>query len=102
MRSRGEQPRPLRLRQRQITGPTRLVLDLTGIDFFGTAGFAALRNVIVICAQYGVSWVLVVGPQLRRFLTICDPDNLLPVADSAVEHQDAGLRDRELLVRGDH
>ena len=88
--------------ERQVAGSTRLVLDLTVIDFFGTAGFAALHNVNVICARYGVSWVLVVGPQLRRFLRICDPDNLLPLEDSAVDHLDAGPRDRELLVRGDH
>ena len=88
--------------ERQIAGSTRLVLDLTVIDFFGIAGFAALHNVNVICARYGVSWALVVGPPLRRFLTICDPDNLLPVEDSAVDHLGAGPRDRELLVRGDH
>ena len=88
--------------ERQVAGSTRLVLDLAAIDFFGTAGFAALHNVNVICARYGVSWVLVVGPQVRRFLRICDPDNVLPLEDSAVDHVDAGPRDRELLVGGDH
>ena len=88
--------------ERQIAGSTRLVLDLTVIDFFGTAGFAALHNVNVICARYGVSWELVVGRHLRRFRRICDPDNVLPLGDSAVDHLDAGPRDRELLVRGDH
>jgi anti-anti-sigma factor len=88
--------------ERQIAGSTRLLLDLTVIDFLGTTGFAALHNVNVICARYGVSWALVVGPPLRRFLKICDPDNLLPVEDSAVDHLGAGPRDRELLVRGDH
>ena len=88
--------------ERQVAGSTRLVLDLTVIDFFGTAAFAALHNVNVLCARYGVSWVLVVGPQLRRFLRICDPDNLLPLEDSAVDHLDTGPRDRELLVGGDH
>jgi anti-anti-sigma factor len=88
--------------ERQIAGSTHLVLDLTVIDFFGTAGFAALHNINVICARYGVSWVLMVGPQLRRFLRICDPDNLLPLDDSAVNHLNAGPRDRQLLVGGDH
>jgi anti-anti-sigma factor len=88
--------------ERQVVGSTRLVLDLSVIGFFGAAGFAALHNVNVICARYGVSWALVAGPQLRRFLRICDPDNLLPVQDSAVDHVDAGPRDRELLVRRDH
>jgi anti-anti-sigma factor len=86
--------------ERQIAGSTNLVLDLTVIDFFGTAGFAALHNVNVICARYGVSWVLMVGPQLRRFLRICDPDSLLPVEKS--DHLGARAGDRQLLVRGDH
>jgi anti-anti-sigma factor len=74
--------------ERQIAESTRLVLDLRVTDFFGTAGFAALHNVNVICARYGVSWVLDVGPSVRRFLRICDPDSLLPLEDSAVDHLD--------------
>lgn len=84
--------------ERQVSGSARLVLDLTEIEFFGTAGFAALHNVNVICARYGVPWVLTVGPSLRRLLSICDPDNLLPIEDSAAEHRNAGAGDRELLV----
>ena len=68
--------------ERQIAGWPRLVLDVSGINFFGTAGFATLHHVNVICARYRASWALIVGPDLRRFLTICDPDNLLPVEDS--------------------
>ena len=68
--------------ERQIAGWPRLVLDLSGIQFFGTAGFATLHHINVICAQYRASWALVVAPQLRRFLKICDPDDLLPVEDS--------------------
>jgi anti-anti-sigma factor len=88
--------------ERQVVGSTRLVLDLSVIEFFGAAGFAALHNVNVICARYGVSWVLVAGPQLRRFLRICDPDNLLPLEDSAVNHLETAPRDRQLLVGGNH
>jgi anti-anti-sigma factor len=88
--------------ERQIAGSTRLVLDLTVIDFFGTAGFAALHNINVICARYGVTWRLMVGPQLRRFLRICDPENLLPLEDSAVNHLNTGSGDRELFVGRNH
>jgi anti-anti-sigma factor len=88
--------------ERQVAGSSRLVLDLTVIDFIGTAGFAALHHVNVICARYGISWELVVGRQSRRFLKICDPDGLLPHDDSAVDHRDAGPRDREFLIGGDH
>jgi anti-anti-sigma factor len=68
--------------ERQIAGCPRLVLDLSGIDFFGTAGFATLHHINVICAQYRASWMLVVAPDLRRFLKICDPDEILPLQDS--------------------
>jgi anti-anti-sigma factor len=88
--------------ERQITGATRLVLDLTVSDYFGTAGFAALHNVNVICARYGVSWITLVGPQLRRFLKICDPDGLLPLEVSGVDHLDATPRYSKLLVGRDH
>lgn len=87
--------------ERQVSDSARLVLDLTEIEFFGTAGFAALHNVNVICARYGVSWVLTVGPPLRRLLSICDPDNLLPLEDSAADNGNTGAGDRELLVRRD-
>ena len=56
-------------------------LDLSGVEFFGTAGFATLHHVNVICAQHRATWALRVGPELRRFLKICDPDDLLPVED---------------------
>jgi anti-anti-sigma factor len=88
--------------ERQIAGSTRLTLDLTAVEFFGTAGFAALHNINVTCARYGVSWVLVAGSQLRRFLRIFDPENLLPLEDSAVDHLDARPGDRKLLVGGNH
>jgi len=88
--------------ERQIAGSARLVLDLTVIDFFGTAGFAALHNVNVICARYGVEWVLLVGPQLRRLMQICDPDHLLPLEESAGDHSDASPGDGEFLVGRDH
>ena len=88
--------------ERQVAGWPRLLLDLSGIDFFGTAGYATLHHLNVICAQYGATWVIVFGPQLQRFRSICDPDNLLPLEDSALDHADAGPRDRQFLVRGDH
>jgi anti-anti-sigma factor len=89
--------------ERQAAGSTRLVLDLASVDFFGTAGFASLHNINVICSRYGVSWVLLVGPQVRRVLRICDPDSTLPIAEqSAVENPDASAGDRELLVGGNH
>ncbi|AQT81271.1 sulfate transporter [Mycolicibacterium litorale] len=60
----------------------RLVLDLSGLDFFGTAGFSALHTVNVRCANSATRWALVTGEAVDRLLRVCDPDHALPVAES--------------------
>lgn len=59
-----------------------LVVDLTGVEFFGTAGFSALHTLNVRCAGANVDWVLVPSAAVRRLLLICDPDAVLPTSDS--------------------
>jgi anti-anti-sigma factor len=90
--------------ERQIAGSAHLILDLRMVDFFGTAGFAALHNVNVICSRYGTGWVLKAGRQMRRFLMICDPDGTLPLEESqsVLDDLDAGAGDRKFLVGGNH
>src|SRR4051794_7691854 len=58
----------------------RMALDLSGVDFFGTAGFSALHTVNVRCAAAGVEWVLVPSNSVSRLMRICDPDSALPIA----------------------
>ena len=58
----------------------RIALDLTGIEFFGTAGFSALHTLNVRCAGAGVDWVMVPSAAVSRLLRICDPDSTLPIA----------------------
>jgi anti-anti-sigma factor len=58
----------------------RLALDLSGVEFFGTAGFSALHTLNVRCAGAGVEWALVPSGAVRRLLRICDPDSALPIA----------------------
>ncbi|MFI5506747.1 STAS domain-containing protein [Mycobacterium sp. NPDC051804] len=65
--------------QRHIAGATLVVLDLRLVDFLGTAGFAALHNINVICCGSEATWVLQAGRQVRRLLQICDPDGALPL-----------------------
>lgn len=60
----------------------RLVLDLTGVDFFGTAGFSALHTVNVRCAAEKIEWALATSPAVTRLLRICDPDSALPICDN--------------------
>ena len=60
----------------------RLVLDLTGVDFFGTAGFSALHTLNVRCAAEKIEWAMAPSPAVTRLMRICDPDSALPISDS--------------------
>jgi anti-anti-sigma factor len=60
----------------------RLVLDLTGVDFFGTSGFSALHTVNVRYAGEKIQWALVPSSAVTRLLRICDPDSALPICGS--------------------
>ena len=67
-----------------------LMLDLTGVGFFGTAGFAALNTVDTSWSRRGLDWMLIPGDAVNRLLRICDPDyrlqrrNTVPAALSAL------------------
>lgn len=74
---------------RQAARAPRLVLDLTGIEFFGTAAFSALHTFNVRCAGLGAEWVLVPGAAVLRLLRICDPDATFPLCDDV----DTALRE---------
>lgn len=88
----------------QIAGTRRLLIDLRLVDFFGTAGFAALHYINVICARNGLDWQLHCGRQVRRLLAICDPANDLPLekARSLLDEVSAGPSDRQLLISGNN
>lgn len=59
-----------------------LVLDLSGVEFFGTAGFSALHSVNVRCAGEKIQWAMVPSSAVTRLLQICDPDSALPIFGS--------------------
>jgi anti-anti-sigma factor len=56
-----------------------LVIDLTGVKFFGSAGFSALHALNVRCAAKGIGWAMAPSKAVSRLLRICDPDSTLPV-----------------------
>jgi anti-anti-sigma factor len=64
---------------RHIANTPQLVLDLTGLQFFGIAGFHALHTLNGRCAGKNIEWALVPSPMVTRLLRICDPDSELPV-----------------------
>jgi anti-anti-sigma factor len=74
---------------------TSIILNLSGLEFFGTAGFSALHTINVRCAGADLRWTVVPSKAVSRLLRICDPDNTLPLADSvpdSVDDSDERLR----------
>ena len=59
-----------------------LVVDMSGVQFFGTAGFSALHTLNVRCAGDRIEWALTPSPAVNRLLRICDPDSALPICDT--------------------
>lgn len=78
-----------------LRGYGQLVLDLSRLKFFGTAGFSALHTINVRCSRQAIDWVLVAGTEVARLLQVCDTEGALPVAGNIVSGVAA-------LARGPH
>src|ERR1700740_2040923 len=74
-----------------------LIVNLSGLEFFGTAGFSALHTINVRCAGADVRWAVVPSEAVSRLLRICDPDNALPLATSVPEIPDDNQEPRRLF-----
>lgn len=74
--------------QRCAAHAESIILNLTGLEFFGTAGFSALHTINVRCAGADVRWTVVPSRAVSRLLRICDPDNTLPLAASVPDGRD--------------
>ena len=72
---------------------TPLMLDLSRLEFFGTAGFSALHLINVKCAGADLRWAVVPNKTVSRLLRICDPDHALPVITSVHAMPDADDED---------
>jgi anti-anti-sigma factor len=83
--------------QRCAAHSNSLIVNLSGLEFFGTAGFSALHTINVRCAGVGVSWAVVPGKAVSRLLRICDPDSVLPVAESVPDIRDDNEKPRRLF-----
>jgi len=68
--------------QRCATHSKSVIVNLSDVEFFGTAGFSALHTINVRCAGADVRWAVVPSKAVSRLLRICDPDNALPLAES--------------------
>ena len=65
-----------------------VIVNLSGLEFFGTAGFSALHTINVRCSGADVRWAVVPSKAVSRLLRICDPDNALPLAESVPDSLD--------------
>jgi anti-anti-sigma factor len=63
----------------------RLVLDLSAVEFFGTAGIWTLMTVHQRFRKAGVPWAIVIGPAVRRVIEIAGGSDMLPVTGSVAE-----------------
>jgi anti-anti-sigma factor len=68
--------------QRCAAHSQSVILNLSGLEFFGTAGFSVLHTINVRCAGANLRWAVVPSKAVSRLLRICDPDNALPVTKS--------------------
>jgi anti-anti-sigma factor len=64
-----------------IHGDPPLVLDLSGIDFFGTAGFRAILQFAEECRRAKRRWALVSSHAVKILLRV-EPNHRLPTAGS--------------------
>jgi anti-anti-sigma factor len=71
--------------QRSARHSKRVILDLRGLEFIGTAGFSALHRINVVCSAAQASWAMATSAAVSRLLRICDPDRTLPVTTPADE-----------------
>jgi anti-anti-sigma factor len=78
-----------------IDHSTPLIVDLSGLKFFGTAGFSALHLINVRCAGAKLRWAVVPSKAVTRLLRICDPDHALPLIQSV--HATPGADDEPLF-----
>lgn len=83
--------------QRCAAQSKSVIVNLSGLEFFGTAGFSALHTINVRCAGAGVHWAVVPGKAVSRLLRICDPDDALPVAESVPDILDENEKPRRLF-----
>ncbi|PRC44840.1 anti-sigma factor antagonist [Mycobacterium sp. ITM-2017-0098] len=62
-----------------------LIVDLSNLTFFSTAGFSALHTLNVQCVGEDIRWVLVPSKAVNRVLRICDPDSALRISADVTE-----------------
>lgn len=61
---------------------SRIVIDLSGVEFFGTAGYAALHTLSERYTAQQTPWSVVPSRNVNRVVEICDIDTVVPLRAS--------------------
>ena len=57
--------------QRNVSHTKRVILDLRGVKFIGTAGFSALHRINVACSFAQTHWAMAPSAAVARLLRVC-------------------------------
>lgn len=68
-----------------LTTSHSVVLNLTGLEFFGAQGIQALFEIDDACRRAEAQWTLLASRPVLRLLRICDTDGVLPTVTS-IQH----------------
>lgn len=67
---------------RYAANSRRLILDLSGVEFFDTAGLSALTTIDRRCAQATVNWMVVASRAVSLAIEVAGLPKQLPIARS--------------------
>lgn len=68
-----------------VAAAPRLVLDLSGVTFFGSLGLAALMRGMTLAEERGTRLLLVIGIRVRRTMELTKTTEFFTVHDSVEE-----------------
>ena len=60
----------------------RVVLDLSDVEFFGSAGFSALYTLSERYCARAVTWAVVPSRNVDRVVRLCDRESLVPLRET--------------------
>ncbi|WP_436499127.1 STAS domain-containing protein [Actinokineospora sp. HUAS TT18] len=79
------------LDQVMVERPTKLVVDLTGVEFLGSCGISALATTRRRCVEQAVELrVVATNPPVLRILAVTGMDSLLAIFNSVDAATDRG------------
>jgi anti-anti-sigma factor len=69
----------------QLSGTPRLVVDLSGVSFFGSLGLATLIHAVELAEERDVQLTLVPGPLVRRTMDLTRTAEYFTVFETVTE-----------------